>query len=637
MPQRHPSVVITLRSAWWRFVSLWKPMAAWTLLVWVLLGLLLGPLASGIVSRLVFRGDRIIVGNVEIAAWLVSAEGLAYMVVVGALAIIGAVFRYAGLFRIISDAVTDRHVSVRATLFELIPDLPALFRLCATSVALVVLLIAPLAAGLGGIYLLWLGQFDINYYLVVRPPEWYRALVAAGIWGVVWATGALYVVVHSLPLLPAYLDGHRPVRIALRESWKQTRGRAARVLWLLIAAVVIWIAVRSAAHAVLFFLGALAMATVATAFSSLIPLVATATAYAAALLALDIALSFIGFSFASTLLTKFYFEDTDLHAIAPPVVIGLRRLPVRVAAYVRLWLRPMRALPVLAALILLSGFFTSWQIVRLAEPPTFSVIAHRAGALLAPENTLAALERAIEAGADYAEIDVQRTRDSAVVVIHDADLMRLAGDPRRIASTDYADIADIVLGEEDQGPPEERRLAALDAFLERARDRIQLIIELKYYGPDRLLAPLVIDLVHAREMADQVKIMSMEMEAVLQVRRLDPDIPVGYVAAVAVGDLARLPVHFLALSDRLATTGMIRAAHRRNTSVYAWTLNRPDLIVDAAERGADGVITDDPVMALRVRSELARLTIGERLLLRFGRVLTVPGEEPVFDEKAASR
>ena len=82
----------------------------------------------------------------------------------------------------------------------------------------------------------------------------------------------------------------------------------------------------------------------------------------------------------------------------------------------------------------------------------FLAIAHRAGAHDAPENTLLALERAIAARADLAEIDVQRTQDGVVVVVHDADLMRMARDPRRIADTDYAAFAGVRLGLDDDPP-----------------------------------------------------------------------------------------------------------------------------------------------------------------------------------------
>jgi glycerophosphoryl diester phosphodiesterase len=99
------------------------------------------------------------------------------------------------------------------------------------------------------------------------------------------------------------------------------------------------------------------------------------------------------------------------------------------------------------------------------------VAAHRAGPPSAPENTLAALEHAISGGADYAEIDVMRTRDGVVVVTHDADLMRLAGDPRRISETSFADLRTVVKRGSADIPESERRLETLEAFLVRADGR----------------------------------------------------------------------------------------------------------------------------------------------------------------------
>ena len=60
--------------------------------------------------------------------------------------------------------------------------------------------------------------------------------------------------------------------------------------------------------------------------------------------------------------------------------------------------------------------FAAIDLFSIRMDETFAVTAHRAGAIHAPENTLAALKRAIADGADYAEIDVQTTRDGAVVV-----------------------------------------------------------------------------------------------------------------------------------------------------------------------------------------------------------------------------
>ena len=68
-----------------------------------------------------------------------------------------------------------------------------------------------------------------------------------------------------------------------------------------------------------------------------------------------------------------------------------------------------------------------------ADRPRVKVTAHRGHSAAAPENTRSAVRKAIASGADYAEVDVQLTADGAVVLLHDRDLKRVAGDPRRLS------------------------------------------------------------------------------------------------------------------------------------------------------------------------------------------------------------
>jgi len=68
------------------------------------------------------------------------------------------------------------------------------------------------------------------------------------------------------------------------------------------------------------------------------------------------------------------------------------------------------------------------------------VIAHRGGALLAPENTAEAFRAALAAGTDMVETDLRLTADGVLVCLHDADLKRLCGDPRAVAELDLVTI-----------------------------------------------------------------------------------------------------------------------------------------------------------------------------------------------------
>jgi glycerophosphoryl diester phosphodiesterase len=84
---------------------------------------------------------------------------------------------------------------------------------------------------------------------------------------------------------------------------------------------------------------------------------------------------------------------------------------------------------------------------RFAVTLRGTVVEHRPtrvtaprGSKAAPENSLAALKRALAAGADCVEIDVQQTADGQVVLMHDRDLRRMAGDPRDVNDVTLADL-----------------------------------------------------------------------------------------------------------------------------------------------------------------------------------------------------
>jgi glycerophosphoryl diester phosphodiesterase len=253
------------------------------------------------------------------------------------------------------------------------------------------------------------------------------------------------------------------------------------------------------------------------------------------------------------------------------------------------------------------------------EPPgqVPLVIAHRAGALHAPENTLAALEIAIRQKADYAEIDVQRSRDGVVVVIHDADLMKMARDPRRISETNYADLAGIDIGRMFHRDFAGERVARLADFLQRAAGRIKLMIELKYYGSDPQLAQETVRLVREAGMEDEVALMSLDLAGVRQSQRLASELPAGYLSSVGLGNISRLDLDFLAVSTGLVSPALLRNAAKQGLSVYVWTVNDADAMLDMMELGVDGLITDDSALAVEVIRSVQELLPAERLLLRF--------------------
>lgn len=615
----------TLGLAWRRLLRLWRPIIGWSLLVWVSVTVLLTPISSALLGWSWLRGREQVVANEAILGWALTAPGLAWLVLAGSLALVGAALHFAGVFHIVTEELEGTTASLPETALRLGRDLPALARLCAATVLAGLVAAAPLAAGLWAVHALFLGAQDINFYLAERPPAWWRAVAAAAAWTVLWAVGAGWLAGRAVLALPAYLDGHRPLLAAVRRSWRVTGGEGVRVARVLGVAVAAWLGARAAIDAAVVAAGSAAVGWTASVSGALWPIVAATGGLALLSVAVDAAVLFLGIAWISTVLTKLYHEDTDLHArvrsVAPP------ELTERARALLARWARPGRLLPALGAAAAVSWAAGAFLLERLPEPRPVAVIAHRAGPAPAPENTLAALERSIEAGADWAEIDVQLTRDGVPVVVHDADLMRVTGDPRRVSGTDYAELKDLVQRPDDGTPPDERRVATLGDFVDRARGRIGLVVELKSYGPDSRLVPEAARALEAVPEGEAM-VVSMDLDVVREARRLAPEIPVGYGAAAAVGDLSRLPVDFLAVSRQSVSPSLLRAARRRGLDVHVWTVNRPARMAELIQDGVDGIITDRPALGVAVREELAGLTAVSRLLLRFGHLLTEEQDAP---------
>jgi glycerophosphoryl diester phosphodiesterase len=243
------------------------------------------------------------------------------------------------------------------------------------------------------------------------------------------------------------------------------------------------------------------------------------------------------------------------------------------------------------------------------------VVAHRGAAGAAPENTLASVRRALEDGADWVEIDVQETRDGEVVVVHDSDFMKLAGNPLKVWEGDLAQVRALDVGSWFDARFGDERVPTLEEVLDMVRGRARLVIELKYYGHDEQLERRVVELVEAAGMADQVAIMSLKLPGVLKLRELRPDWTIGLLSATAVGDLSRTPVDFLAVNAGMASGGFIRRAHAAGKQVFVWTINDALSLSKWMSAGVDGVITDEPALARQVLQERDELSAAERLLL----------------------
>ncbi|MFM7591850.1 MAG: glycerophosphodiester phosphodiesterase family protein, partial [Isosphaeraceae bacterium] len=247
------------------------------------------------------------------------------------------------------------------------------------------------------------------------------------------------------------------------------------------------------------------------------------------------------------------------------------------------------------------------------------VIAHRAGGALAPENTIAALKNAIRLGCEWAEIDVQLTSDKQIIVAHDTDLRRLAHLNKAVQDCTLAEIQSLDVGSAFSGEFQGEKIPTLEDFLNVAKDKIRIVIELKPHSQQDAapLARSVVNLLQKRGETKRHRVCSLSYEAVQSVRRDDPSIELGFIVAQAVGPIEKLDADFFMIDEKMATQALVeRCRVAGGRFVLAWTVDNPDKVLPLIDNGVRGIITDNPPVIRERYDELRNLSTLSRLVIR---------------------
>ncbi|GGX95033.1 glycerophosphodiester phosphodiesterase [Streptomyces hiroshimensis] len=244
-------------------------------------------------------------------------------------------------------------------------------------------------------------------------------------------------------------------------------------------------------------------------------------------------------------------------------------------------------------------------------------IGHRGVPVQAPENTLASIDRAADLGITWVENDVQRTKDGALIVMHDTTLERTTDVKRRFPRRAPWKIADFTLAEIqklDAGSWYDRRFAGervptLRRYLQRVdHNRQKLLLEVKapelYPGIERQLASELqrAGWLNARHVRSALVVQSFSAPSLKAFHRVRPDVKTGFLGAPKPSELRSYaafadqinPPHRSVTSAWVRAVHALRGPHGRHLEVSAWTVDNGDRAVELARMGVDGIISNAP-------------------------------------------
>jgi glycerophosphoryl diester phosphodiesterase len=292
----------------------------------------------------------------------------------------------------------------------------------------------------------------------------------------------------------------------------------------------------------------------------------------------------------------------------------MKCLPMTTPAWTRLGL-------LLAAAALLGGCAMTPPPMRPATIDQFltpgarpRVIAHRGFSGQAPENTMAAFRRALAAGADMIELDVQLSADGQVVVIHDETLERTTDGFGRVADLAWQDLSRLDAGSWFAPEFAGERIPLLREVLRFARGKILVNIEIKTeaWSPNTLegIAARVLALVDEAGMRDQVIISSFDSRILRQVRQIDADIRTASLYHVDVhGELrpavivAKDGSQGLNLSRSEVTPRVVEECRALGVPVSVYTVNTRELMEYVLAMSVHAIFTDHPDVLIELLRE----------------------------------
>jgi len=595
----------------------WKQLVVTDIIYKVVAFVVLTPLIGMLFQWFVAMSGRSVLADEDIFYFFISPIGWASIVVVGAIWVSTIALEQAALMAIVGGATNEQRIDAIWALKRSASRAWPILQVTARMVFLGLITAAPFLVAAGLVYAALLTEYDINFYLAETPPVFW---CAAGL-GALIATALLAVLVRYVTswffafpvLLFRQSDPHQTLRI----SAELAAGHRTKLgLWIAGWAV-----------------STLALSTVGTGTVGLFGRLILQSTKSLPLLVflvglvlliwtmVNIVITLLSSTTFSILLVNLY--RTLVHENGCPVP----RYEIADSAEARAPLNLSRRgfFGLAATAVIGAAFVGVVGLMNVGRDDNTQIMAHRGASGAAPENTLAAVQRAIHDGADWVEIDVQESADGVVLVVHDSDLKKVGGVDLKIWEATAADLRKVDIGSWYAPEFRDQRVPTLAEALSMCKGRVKLNIELKYYGHDQQLEQRVVDLVESHEMQSDVVIMSLKREGIRKVKTLRPQWKVGLLTAVAVGDLTQMDVDFLAVSTNLATRSFVSSARRSRKDVYVWTVNDPLMMSSMMAGGVEAIITDEPALARSVLRQRAGMSLVEHLLLEVAALL---GETP---------
>lgn len=251
--------------------------------------------------------------------------------------------------------------------------------------------------------------------------------------------------------------------------------------------------------------------------------------------------------------------------------------------------------------VVLLTAINSYVLTYSVYQPTTKIVAHRGYSQKALENTIPAMEKAKQAGANLVELDIQQTKDGKFIVYHDESLKRLAKDKQKIYKATEREL----VGTAIQKKSLKGTIPSFVSYLEAAKaTHTNLLVEIKVHGHEKEgYVEDIVKILKKYNVANDYIVQSLDQSAIEAVKKADPTIKTSYLVKDEETDMYDIPTEFLGVKEKYVDATLQKKSHDAHKGVMVWTVEGEKDLQKFIEHDVYAVITNEVAKAVKLRDD----------------------------------
>ncbi|WP_412839211.1 glycerophosphoryl diester phosphodiesterase membrane domain-containing protein [Bacillus paranthracis] len=540
------------------------------------------PLFGIIFNKLLYFGGYANATNDELLAFLKTPYGILAIVILSILALFLIFTEFAVLIIISYFAHKRQKVRLRPILYKTVTYLPSLFTYCLPGFVLYAVVLLPLLSM--GYKSALIPEIQIPNFIT---GELFKTTMGQVGYYTFFAVVA-YLNLRWIFVLPIIVLEEKPFRTAARKSANLVKESFFKVLFFLVGFFI------SVGIVFLLCVGVYLLClwgvyeftnpegTFALLAESTISVFLTSTLYL---------FSFIMTPFYIMALTRLYLQKVPVEDVLLEEGLDYSKTKADKCFFQK---HRWKFIGVYIVGIITAGMVVAFIVTFITNTYKEPIImAHRGYISKGVENTKEAVQGAIDAKADYAEIDVLQTKDGELAVIHDLKLKRLANANVHVSDLTMEELRQLTLSQDGFSG----QISTLDEIIKLAKGKIKLNIEVKLHGGEKDFVNKVLKTIKDNEFEKQCVIQTFHYPLIKEFKRANPNIKVGYILYASRAHLKNVKADFYVAEEYMLNKKLVKEARKLNKPIYVWTVNDMESLKGYYKLNVDGIITDYPESA----------------------------------------